>query len=183
MKSNILSPLTDLHTIETRLDLVEYLIAGNTHEDLEEVREVLAECIDLDKVGWATGRRTPDALRAAANHELNSLCSCVFQMLSCIATPPMKEDDLNSAKRMIDAVMLLKTWLAALPPVVEKLKSLIEQNTCSNEGNELLEAIVASLSMPVSIQSCGSIQETAFLPWSKEQAVVGPHQSLTALNM
>lgn len=49
LKSNILSPLTDLNTIETRLDLVEYLAHANA-DDLDAVGDALTAFIDLDKV-------------------------------------------------------------------------------------------------------------------------------------
>jgi hypothetical protein len=70
-------------------------------------------------------------------------------MLSGIATPPIKEDDLLSAKKMIDCVMLLKTSLSALPVLVDRLQQLV-QNSGSESTNDLLDAIIASLSLPVS---------------------------------
>lgn len=69
-------------------------------------------------------------------------------MLSGIATPPIKEDDLLSAKKMIDCVMLLKTSLSALPVLVDRLQQLV-QNSGSESTNDLLDAIIASLSLPV----------------------------------
>ena len=81
-------------------------------------------------------------------------------MLSGIATVPTK-DDLPTAKKLIDIVILLKTFLHLLPDLVAELEGLLPPGHASADGMDedeegdndtlLLKAIIAALSPPVSL--------------------------------
>lgn len=122
---------------------------------LDSIQKLLATMCDLDRVRGSLGLYIDQPLGVGQGSDVLYIHT---QMLSGIATVPTK-DDIPTARRLIDVVILLKTFLHLLPGLVDELGRLLppvepDQMDTEEQGPNdtlLLKAIIETLSHPVSV--------------------------------